>query len=57
VKFKVEVIADNSGKWCSNGMRFETADEAYRYAKDLEMRWMAVRQWRVVETSEEEAQQ
>lgn len=47
--FKVEVIADSSGQWCGNGMRFATREEAETYARDLEWRWTAVREWRVVE--------
>jgi hypothetical protein len=46
--FKAEVIADNSGQWVANGLRFATSEEAAAYAKDLFSRWMAVREWRVV---------
>lgn len=48
-KFKVEVIADSSGKWTSNLLRFATREEAEAYAKDLTWRWTSVREWRVVE--------
>jgi len=47
-EFKVEVIADNSGEWCSNGIPFATIEEAERYGRDLFSRWSAVREWRVV---------
>jgi hypothetical protein len=47
--WKAEVIADNSGQWVSNALRFATATEAERYVSDLAMRWTAVRQTRVVE--------
>lgn len=47
-KFKVEVIADNSGKWASNQKTFDTEEEAEAYAKDLFSRWMAVKEYRVV---------
>lgn len=47
--FKVEVIADNSGTWTGNGLRFETVDEAEKYAIDLAGRWTAVRRWRVLD--------
>ena len=47
--WKMEVIADNSGKWAGNALRFATEDEAKRYADDLEMRWMAVREKCVIE--------
>ncbi len=46
--YKVEVIADSSGKWCGNMLTFETEEEAEEYAKDLAMRWTLVRDWRVV---------
>jgi len=46
--WKVEVIADNSGKWCGNAMRYETKEEAETAAKDLASRWILVREWRVV---------
>ena len=46
--FKVEVIADNSGQWVGNRKVFATMDEAKAYAIDLEGRWTAVREWRVV---------
>jgi len=44
----VEVIADDSGEWAGNAMRFATEAEAQRYADDLSARWFAVRQTRVV---------
>ncbi len=46
-KWKAEVIADNSGKFCGNGLTFDTKQLAEAYARDLSMRWTAVRQWRV----------
>lgn len=49
LKYKVEVIADSSGKWAGNGLRFDTQQEAEAYALDLQYRWTAVREWRVVE--------
>jgi hypothetical protein len=48
VKFKVEVIADNSGELVSNARRFDTEAEALEYAKDLHSRSTAVREYRVV---------
>lgn len=50
--WKVEVIADNSGQWVGNGLRFGTAEEAGEYGIDLASRWTAVRDWRVVEAKE-----
>jgi hypothetical protein len=47
--YKVEVIADSSSKWCGNGLRFDSKAEAEEYGRDLASRWMAVREWRVVQ--------
>lgn len=44
--WKPEVIADSSGQWTGNGLRFATAEEALSYAEDLMMRWLAVREIR-----------
>jgi hypothetical protein len=48
MSYKVEVIADNSGKWVPNSMRFATAEEAGLYAANLFSRWMAVKDTRVM---------
>jgi hypothetical protein len=48
--FTAEVIADSSGKFCGNGLRFATAEEAASYANNLMMRWTAVSETRVVPT-------
>ena len=53
MSWKPEVIADNSGKWCGNGLAFATKDEAERWARDLSMRWTLVRDYRAVESDEE----
>jgi len=50
MSYAAEVIADNSGKWCGNGLRFRTEDEALVYVKDLKARWILVRDTRVVES-------
>lgn len=50
--FASEVIADSSGKFCGNGLRFATAEEAERYVNNLAMRWTAVRETRVVPTQD-----
>ena len=52
MSFKPEVIADSSGKWCGNGLAFATHQEALDNVRDLEMRWFAVRETRVVESDE-----
>lgn len=46
--YRVEVIADNSGTWCGNGLTFETEAAAHEYGRDLSWRWTAVREYRVV---------
>lgn len=48
MSFKVEVIADDSGKWVSNALRFPTKASAEAYGKDLYSRWTAVKEWRAV---------
>lgn len=52
MSWKSEVIADNSGVWSSNALRFATAEEAKIYVADLSMRWLAVRETRVVESDD-----
>jgi hypothetical protein len=52
MSFKVEVIADNSGKWYSNSVRFATAPEAEAAGHDLAGRWTLVQEWRVAESDE-----
>jgi hypothetical protein len=52
MSFKPEVIADASGKWVGNALRFATEAEASRYAYDLSCRWTAVRDTRVVESAD-----
>ena len=54
MNYKVEVIADDSGKWCGNALRFQTHGEATWYANDLRSRWMLVTATRVVESEEEQ---
>jgi hypothetical protein len=49
MSWKPEVIADSSGQWVSNQLRFATKQQAESYVADLAYRWTAVRQTRVVE--------
>jgi hypothetical protein len=49
MSFKPEVQADETGKWYGNALRFATRAEAEAQVADLMMRWMAVRDTRVVE--------
>ena len=48
MSFKPEVIADASGKWSGNALRFATREEAEANVRDLMMRWFAVRETRIV---------
>jgi hypothetical protein len=52
MSFKAEVIADSSGKWSGNTLRFATDEEAKIYVDDLMMRWTAVLDTRVIEVDE-----
>jgi len=48
MKFKFQVIADNSGEWAGNATVYDTHAAAAAAAADLAMRWTLVRKWRVV---------
>jgi hypothetical protein len=50
--FKPEVIADSSGTWAGNALRFETELEAKTYVEELAMRWIMVRDTRVVPSAD-----
>jgi hypothetical protein len=52
MSFKPEMIADSSGEWCGNALRFATREEAEANVRDLSGRWLAVRETRVVESDE-----
>lgn len=52
VSWAPEVIADSSGKWCGNALRFATREEAEANVRDLSWRWMSVRDTRVVLSSD-----
>ena len=52
MSWKPEVIADETGKWISNQLRFATQKEAQENAYDLMMRWTAVRDCRATESDE-----
>jgi hypothetical protein len=47
-----QVIADNSGQWCGNALRFATEAEAEANVRDLKRRWTGVRKTRVVESDD-----
>lgn len=52
MSWKPEVIADSSGEWCGNALRFATKEEAEANVANLAMRWLAVRETRVVESDD-----
>jgi hypothetical protein len=52
MSYKPEVIADASGKWCGNTLRFATHEEAAANVADLFSRWTLVTDTRVVESTD-----
>ena len=53
MSYRPEVIADSSGKWCPNQLRFATREEALWYCHDLMSRWTAVRETRVMPSEDD----
>lgn len=53
MSYKPEVIADGSGQWCGNALRFATEQEAQHYVNDLMMRWLSVRDTRIVPSEDD----
>lgn len=49
MSWKPEVVADSTGKWIGNALRFATEEEALANVRDLAARWTSVRETRVVE--------
>jgi len=52
MSWKPEVIADSTGQWVGNALRFATKEEAEANVKNLAGRWMMVTDTRVVESDE-----
>jgi hypothetical protein len=50
MSWKPEVIADSSGQWVGNALRFATEAEAYASARDLASRWTLVRDYRATDS-------
>ena len=50
-RYTAEVIADNSGQWTGNQLRFDTLQNPRAYVQDLGLRWTLVRNCRVLEDS------
>ena len=49
MSWKPEVVADFTGKWVGNALRFATKEEAEANVANLAWRWTLVRDTRVVE--------
>ena len=47
--YKVEVVADSSGVYAGNALKFDHVAQAEEYGIDLMSRWMLVTSWRVIE--------
>lgn len=52
VSYKPEVVADSSGQWCDNSLRFATREEAEASARDLARRWTLVTDHRATESED-----
>lgn len=52
VSYKPEVVADSTGKFYGNGLRFATYEEAFASARDLAGRWLLVTDYRAVESED-----
>ena len=53
MSFAPEVTTtDSPTTYTGNALRFATRTEAEQWAFDLSMRWLAVRDWRVVESTD-----
>lgn len=50
--WKPQVIADSSGKWAENSLRFATKEEAEASARSLAYRWTLVTDHRAVESDD-----
>jgi hypothetical protein len=55
--YKVEVLPVGESKWCSNGMRYATSEQAEAAGKDLFSRWMGITEYRVAESTDEPNQE
>jgi hypothetical protein len=52
MSWKIEVVADDSGKWEGDNRRFATEQEALTRAHDLEWQCAAIREKRIVWTTD-----
>jgi len=52
MSYKVEVLTTGDSNYCGNGLRFQEKKDAESYAVDLSLRWLAVKDYRIVESEE-----
>jgi hypothetical protein len=52
ISWAPEVIADSSGKWSRNSLRFATQEEAEASARELAGRWWLVTDYRAAPAQE-----
>lgn len=52
--YKAEVSTGDPTRFDTNGVMFESREEAERYARDLASRWTLVTDWRIREATAEE---
>jgi hypothetical protein len=52
MSYAPQVIADSTGQFAGNALRFATREEAEANVRDLQWRWAAVRETRVVESDD-----
>ncbi len=52
MSYAPEVLADTSGKWAGNALRFATREEAQANVEALAARWTLVTDIRVVESND-----
>ncbi len=52
MSYAPEVIADSTGNWVGNALRFATKEEAEGNVRNLYSRWTSVRETRVVESAD-----
>lgn len=52
-KVFVNTAGDPADSWATNAMKYDTVEAAEEAAKDLFMRWTAVRFWRVMDADKQ----
>ncbi len=52
MSYEGQVIADSTGEWIGNEIRFGTREEAEGYVRNVSINWTLVRETQVVETTD-----